>query len=170
MRMTRHKHSSSPFPNRQKGVALLVALVLLVAVTLLGVSAMQGTIMQERMSANQRDVEEAFNVAELALRRGEQALQGDPTGFLGNEPLDDPANLSTDDGQVVQLTDGDVADANLNDIAENPMYHIAELGVICPPAADLGTACDELYGITARGTGRSDNTRVVLRSIYRMTP
>lgn len=170
-RMTRHRHMSSPLlRQRQTGVALLVALVLLVAVTLLGVSAMQGTIMQERMSANQRDVEEAFNLAELALSRGEQTLQDQPTGFLGIDPLNDPSDLSEDDDNVTPLTDDDLEGINLDDIAENPMFHIAEIGVICPPGADLGTPCDELYGITARGTGRSDNTRVVLRSIYRMTP
>ena len=43
-----------PFPSRaagQRGVALVVVLILLVVMTLLALAAMRGSILQERMSA-----------------------------------------------------------------------------------------------------------------------
>ena len=39
-------------PSRQRGITLVVVLLLLVVVTLLGLAAMRGTVMQERMSGN----------------------------------------------------------------------------------------------------------------------
>lgn len=61
----------------EKGVALLVALILLLMLSLVGVSAMQGTTMQEKMSGNLRDQHSAFNAAEAALRQGEQQAELD---------------------------------------------------------------------------------------------
>ena len=52
----------------QHGVALVVALVLLVLITLVGLAAVRGTIMQQRMAANQYDREQAFQSAEAAVR------------------------------------------------------------------------------------------------------
>lgn len=155
---------------QQQGAALLVALVLLVAVTLLGVSAMQGTILQERMSANQRDVEEAFNVAENALRRGEQALMSDPVSFLDNDPLNDPADLDLDSDNVVPL-EGLQDRLGADIYVQPPLYHIAKRGDICSADDDLtggGVECDEIFSVTARGTGRTTDTFVVLQSTVRV--
>lgn len=158
----RNRNRYLPRRHSQQGVALLVALVLLVAVTLLGVSAMQGTIMQERMSGNQRDVEEAFNVAELALRRGEQALLDSPIDFLGNETLDLDAFEAgeTNVEAVTGLT-------GLPHESSDPLYHIAERGVVCEVGGDIDE-CDELYSVTAKGFGRNDTTHVVLQSTFRI--
>lgn len=159
-------------PPRQQGAALLVALVLLVAVTLLGVSAMQGTILQERMSANQRDVEEAFNASEIGLRAGERALLNNPASFLSDEPLagnpgryaSDIADEDWEDFDPVNWPTG----MDASNYASVPLFHVAYRGDICPD--DVGAECDELFTVTARGTGRTDTTFVVLQSTYRITP
>lgn len=52
----------------QQGIALIVVLVLLIAVSLLGVAVMRSAAMQERMSANLRDRSVAFESAESVLR------------------------------------------------------------------------------------------------------
>jgi type IV pilus assembly protein PilX len=52
----------------QRGIALVVALILLVLITLVGLAAMRGTIMQQRMAANLYDREQAFQSAEAAVR------------------------------------------------------------------------------------------------------
>ena len=44
----------------QRGIALVVALILLVLITLVGLAAMHGTIMQQRMASNLYDREQAF--------------------------------------------------------------------------------------------------------------
>ena len=60
--------------NDQRGVALVVALVLLVVATLLGLASIRGTNLQERMSANMYDRSLAFQRAESALRAAETAI------------------------------------------------------------------------------------------------
>lgn len=61
------RHLSSG-PRAQLGIALVVALILLVLITLVGLAAMRGTIMQQRMAANLYDREQAFQSAEAAMR------------------------------------------------------------------------------------------------------
>lgn len=58
-------------PSRQRGIALVVVLLLLVVVTLLGLAAMRGTIMQERMSGNAAARAIAFQAGEAVLREAE---------------------------------------------------------------------------------------------------
>lgn len=62
-------------PRRQQGVALYVALIMLLLLTLLGLAALQVTSMQERMTGNFRTFNLAFNRAEETLRREEFEIQ-----------------------------------------------------------------------------------------------
>ena len=61
--------------SKQKGAALIVGLVMLLLMTIIGLSAMQGTAMQEKMSGNMRD-------ANLALQAGEAGMRYLEDGFL----------------------------------------------------------------------------------------
>jgi type IV pilus assembly protein PilX len=58
----------------QRGVALIVALILLVVATLIGLAASRGTLLQERMSSNSYDRSLAFQRSEAALRAAEVAI------------------------------------------------------------------------------------------------
>lgn len=64
MKMVRH----------EKGAVLLLSLVILLVLTLLAVSGMQGSIMQERMSTAQRDGLFALEIAESGMREAEEIL------------------------------------------------------------------------------------------------
>jgi len=66
--------SSASYAHRQRGVALVVALVLLLVATLIGLAASRGTMLQERMSGNTFDRSLAFQRAESALRAAEAAI------------------------------------------------------------------------------------------------
>jgi type IV pilus assembly protein PilX len=55
----------------QKGAVLLVCLIAILALTVLGVTAMSGSTLQERMAGGARDYNVAFQAAESALRVGE---------------------------------------------------------------------------------------------------
>jgi len=59
---------------RQRGTALVTSLLLLLVLTVVGVTAMQVTRMQERMAGNTRDLNLAFQGAEAALRNGEDMI------------------------------------------------------------------------------------------------
>lgn len=52
---------------RQKGISLLVVLVLLIVMSVLGIAVLRSSAMQERMGANLRDRNEAMQAAETGL-------------------------------------------------------------------------------------------------------
>ena len=62
------------YKHAERGVALVVALVLMVVATLIGLAGIRGTSLQERMSANLYDRSLAFQRAEAALRDAERAI------------------------------------------------------------------------------------------------
>lgn len=64
-------------PARQRGAVLYVALVFLVLLALLGVAGMQVAMMQERMSANYRASNIAFQLAESEARALEADIESE---------------------------------------------------------------------------------------------
>lgn len=63
---------------KDRGAALIASLVFLALMTLLGVSALQNTRLQEAMAGNQHSQATAFQAAEAAVRLGEgRALLSD---------------------------------------------------------------------------------------------
>ncbi|ULU24868.1 pilus assembly PilX family protein [Dyella terrae] len=70
---------SSPGARAQQGVALIVAMILLILITLVGLAAVRGTIMQQRMASNQYDREQAFQSAEAAIRAASALIATTPT-------------------------------------------------------------------------------------------
>lgn len=76
----------SPF--RQAGSVLIVSLIFLLLLTIVGVSAMNMTSLEERMSGNFRDHDLAFQAAEAALLDAEEFVE---QNFSINEALTQPA-------------------------------------------------------------------------------
>jgi len=54
-------------PNRQRGAVLIVSLILLIVMTLLGVSSMNSTSLEEKMAANSQETTRRFQAAETGL-------------------------------------------------------------------------------------------------------
>ena len=76
MRSSRRFSRTSLPARRQEGVALFIALVVLLIITVLGISGLQTTTLEERMAASARDRDIAFQAAEAALAEGEVFVQG----------------------------------------------------------------------------------------------
>lgn len=70
MRQPHHCLQAHVAPRRQRGAVLIVSLVLLVILTLLGVSMMGTTKLEERMAANTQESTQAFQSAETGLSQG----------------------------------------------------------------------------------------------------
>jgi Tfp pilus assembly protein PilX len=94
-------------PQRQQGAALVVGLLLLLVVTMVGVSSMRNTTIQEKMSGNLRDQNLSFQAAETALNTGESILQEDyarklrlmsKPGYLPAPPAPNTKYCGTDVG------------------------------------------------------------------------
>lgn len=165
---------------RQGGIALVVALILLVVITLVGLAAVNGTIMQNKMAANQHDREIAFQAAEAALRQAQlsitaQASRGTPapTGIedcstsSGNV---DPANTCApnpfDDaaiGDFVQTIPAKTFSAGTL-AAGQPQYVIQYTGRFVAPALNTHTTSSASYANPTQSTPLADYYRITARS------
>ena len=63
------------FSQSQQGAALIVGLIMLLLMTILGVTSMSSSIMEEKMAGNSRDRAIAFQAAESALRAAEREIE-----------------------------------------------------------------------------------------------
>lgn len=61
-------HAPAP-PGRQQGVALISALVILVILTILGVTALSTTSLEQRMAVGVQEAQRAFEAAESGLQK-----------------------------------------------------------------------------------------------------
>lgn len=72
-------------PRRQHGAVFVTAMVLLVILTLLGITAMKMANLEELMSGNMRDRNLALQAAEMGLRYAEQHIRdNDPATNIPN--------------------------------------------------------------------------------------
>lgn len=90
------------FPHRQAGAVLVVSLVLLVVLTLLGVSVMNVTQLEERMSGNAQEMTQAFQSAETGLSQAyADSSVWNPsnavTKALTDIPTEQPAGIARTD-------------------------------------------------------------------------
>jgi len=70
------------FGNRQSGLALIIGLVMLLLLTLIMLSAVQVTLLEERMAGNMHNENVSFQTAESALREAEARISSGPPGAL----------------------------------------------------------------------------------------
>lgn len=172
----------------QQGVALIMAMVFLMILTIIGVTVMSTTSLQEKMAGNVQDKHSAFQAAESALRDAEATVDtwlAVPTGFPANTGgyyLPQPANQPPW-WETVDWTPGgtgalDIA-GTIAGVSKQPTYIIEDLGQLpgsgggtsslvsgfAPPSAAAGGA--NMYRITARGIGRTDNAVAIVQSVYR---
>ncbi len=72
--------------NKQKGATLVIALVILIALTIIGLVSMQSSTTEVSMAGNLRNSATAFSAAEVGLADGESFVesQDSPALFDGN--------------------------------------------------------------------------------------
>jgi type IV pilus assembly protein PilX len=81
---------SKTIHKNQDGAALITALVMLVILTLLGLSSMTTNIMEERMASNAQEVNRAFQASETGL----DLAYADVDSFSLNNTADNPNTFS----------------------------------------------------------------------------
>ena len=164
---------------QERGSALLISLIILLVISLLAIGGMQGTILQERMSANMHDRELAFQAAETALRDAELLLMSDPPDNITNSNgIYDLNNAGTPNwtGSPVSAGNGSLnypqnaSGAALDGVAAQPQYFIERIG-LTPAGTETEAGVPvppvSFYRITARGFGATAQSVVVLRSVFR---
>jgi type IV pilus assembly protein PilX len=178
---------TTPIRNRQDGAALVISLILLLILTVIGMSAIQTTTTEERMAGNMRDTQIAFQSAEAVMRDAEQFIEGtvatsafnDSNGLFNNNDSDGTAEpdytatstwTSSSTSRAYSLSVPGIPAAN------QPRYFIKHIGAIeieqgsskkkgtgkvGGPGTDV-----ELFRITVKGFGASGKSQVILRSHY----
>ena len=164
-------------PSRQGGAVLLFSLIVLLLLTVIGVTAMQTTTLQERMAGGQRDRHLAVQGAEAAIREAERFLSqtatlpsfgGAANGLYHHAETPAPRWQEFDwDSGVINYEGGDMGGL----LAEAPAYYIERLPPVADPsgslAADESLEDTEFYRISARSTGGSGRSQVIIQVVYR---
>ncbi|MGV0034604.1 MAG: pilus assembly PilX family protein [Candidatus Azotimanducaceae bacterium WSBS_2022_MAG_OTU7] len=180
---------------KQEGIVLFMSLLMLLLLTVLGVSSIQTASLQQRMARYSNDASLAFQAAEAALRDGEDLLEGltsladfgdkgnpDPTAFAGNEANGyyyrekagvDPNwrwnwGLVCDGGFRESETVITVSQFNQNSIVEHIRTVFPDSGALNLDniGQDTGSGRTHIFRVTARGTGGTATVEVMLQGTY----
>ena len=80
-----NNRNTNSFPARERGAAMVIALVMLLVLTLLATASARMTLMEERMTGNTQDRNIAFQAAEAGLARWRGRGPGAGTAGLRRE-------------------------------------------------------------------------------------
>lgn len=169
--------------HKQRGAVLIISLIMLLLMTILGLAAMRTSLFEEKMAANSRDQTLAFQATEIALRDAEtwlmsQATEPLPTNDGGNrvwnaDILDPDADNAIGWWQEPTRnaawwnSNGEPFTQTVDNVRSSPTtiveYHqyISDDLVVGDGNAESGRV---FYRVTAKGTGGSDQSRVLLQS------
>ena len=176
-------------PTRQHGMVLVTGLLMLLVITLIGLTALRSTALEEKMANNVRDQDVAFEAAENALRDGEQdvfanLVSTSPFTSACTSGLCLPSTTSTPVWSTVDWTSSSTTSTAIGtntggatytaNVSQPPRYVVELLpdlpagqgnsqSVNCSPRCS-GTRT--AFRITAMGFGRNPGTQVMLQSIY----
>lgn len=154
--------------HKQSGVVLVVAMIMLVLMTLIGVTAMSVNGLEEKMAGNYRDQNIAFQAAEATLLEGEKYILAKDVnatvyngsgGLLGQTDTE-PANffeLTWSDTNSVKTSDSFASQFGLS---QNPRFIIQW---IQPGPAGSN---QNYFRITAKAVGRSPGTQIILQEVF----
>jgi len=175
----------------QSGMVLVTSLVILMILTMLGLSSVQGTSIQELISRNQRDSNLAFNAVETALVEAEATLSGLSNAswqaIVGGDYASSTSpkiyNAKALGSFFANAVDPDFASsayanslqASLSNVAVQPVYMIEHIGTVTSDEDRLNidnigqnpnTCCTQMFRITAQGSGGTSSAVVMLQSSY----
>lgn len=170
-----------PRVNRQRGMVLIISLIMVLLMSIVALSAIRGSGMQELMAGNMRDNNLAFQAAEAGLRDAEflldqgsvPAFDGSVVGFLPSNPNSIRAGFwhNYDWSNSVTATH-----LGLEWLAHQPRYVIEEVRYV-PTIGTSGGGIDfasslnaedaVIYRITSSGIGGSLDSRVILQTTYK---
>ena len=165
---------------RQSGVVMAVSLILLLVITLIAVSSIRGTMLEEKMAGNSLDRNLAFQSTESAIREAEISIEGVASlgGFDGSAGLFGLADAEPDFANSATwgaANQSVVTDDAYGSYAE-PQYYVKHFTTVIGTEGALnmsgygdnkGTGDVTVFKITARGTGgNAESAEVILRTYY----
>ncbi|MBS3952933.1 MAG: pilus assembly protein PilX [Methylomicrobium sp.] len=168
--------------NSQSGAVLPISLIMVLLLTMIGVTGMQTTSLEEKMAGNSRDRNLAFQAAESALREGENFLTaaslptfttGGTNGLyaisstvISENTLKTSDTFWSNNDKTVKLNNEDVE----KHVVSAPRYVIQQLAFSEGGGQSLDAGIhqeNEMYQVTARGVGGNATTVVIVQSTYK---
>lgn len=103
-------NSHNTLKNQQTGVVLIISLLILLVLTLIGVSSLDGSVMEEKMASNSQTATKVFQKAESSIQQAFVTAQQNPPGAVEIAIKNVPANTT-----VTRTSDGIASTSRLND-------------------------------------------------------
>jgi len=186
--MVKHVYSTRAINHSQRGVVLIVGLIMVLLISIVALASIRGSGLQEAMAGNIRDRGLAFQASEAALSLGESRVDylhaaAPVCNGTPHNSLTCFTNLdATPAGSAQYLNDagftskGNVTAMSLMtgmNVSQEPIFVLEELASFTP---DDGGALDESaaknitaltsYRVTSKGVGLTADSQVITQSTY----
>lgn len=165
---------------QQHGSALIISLLILLVMTIIGISAMSNATLEEKMAANDRNHKEIFQNAESSLRQAENTIAiADYNGTIRGDMSGGVKGYYNQDAQPVDYLSASAWDptstcieiANNSNGNGNSCYIVKQAEVVPDPGeiGEYGSNSSPQQGrqkvrITVRSTNQSGNNPVIVQS------
>jgi type IV pilus assembly protein PilX len=167
----------------QNGATLVVAMLMLLVLTVLGIASMQVSRLEERMAGNSRDVNLAFQGAEAGLRDAEERVRAWNEFTVPASCIAAPCSVWQRNFLPPDLRDQTLAWWNTNateygvagaqevtEITRDPLVVVEDLDFVADSAALTPGYSHQtgrsFYRVTADSAGASNTAEVVLESTF----
>lgn len=179
--------SDTSLDRTQRGVALFMSLVMLLIITVLGLSSVQTTTLQERMARNSRDVNLAFQSAESAIKDAEEfvetfnnlddfnAANANANGLYFEVAYNQPSNWDSSQIDWNAANGYITAPTVIEGVAVQSKYIVEHVKAIVSETDRLnldnigqstGAGMAQIFRVTVYGTGGTDTAHVMIQSTY----
>jgi type IV pilus assembly protein PilX len=165
--------------NHQAGMVLIVSLLILITLTILGLTAIQSARTEMSMAGNQRELGITFSAAEAGLSAGQEYIDNSISKTIYNDPdqgLYGSLDLDPDYRDPAVWSDSQVAAIGLPNVVEQPKFIIKYLGdrsqneVAAVNIGGYGSAQPGMtvsnFRVTARAVGQTGRASRQLQSYY----
>ncbi len=165
---------------QQSGAVLIASMMILLLLTLIGVTGTQVTSLEEKMASNYKDQNVSFQTTEVGLRGGELEIEviTSADAFDGNNGLLSDTDTYPDiaDANTWTANNSREYDFSVDSITSKPRYFIKYIRKSIGNSGsgvNVGGYNDDFnnedvyyFTVTAKGTGKQDSSQVYLRSHY----
>lgn len=178
----------APAVNRQSGAALLVALMMLLIITLIGLTAARSQTLEVRLSSNLQNRNIAVESGEATLRDGEAGLfQGIYTNFAQNGKglytvdasvtqawyLNSAVVWSSSSNTVIAYPTNGAPTIGSDNAAQGGLFIVEQMPAVTVPGESIsaqtygaGVPPSSVYRVTTKAVGGDTTSNVTLQSLF----
>tara|TARA_R110002167_G_scaffold138768_9_gene326105 strand:- start:5411 stop:5923 length:513 start_codon:yes stop_codon:yes gene_type:complete len=161
--------------DRQQGITLIICMIILLVLTVMGLSSIRDTSLEEKMAGNLKNHNTAFQAAESALREGEKVLQTkDESDFTGSNGLYqqmESVQTAMSASWAIPSARIEFTDPTLNQgLASEPLFVIEHLSDAVNMTDDLEASPvlgRPFFRVTTLSVGSTGTAEVILQTVFK---